>query len=183
MQNELFTEDQALRVGAVTSSAVLSPCANYRYQLRRVWDESKPLVMFLMLNPSTADGEKDDPTIRRCKSFAQNWGFGGFVVGNLFAFRSTDPRQILTCDDPIGPDNKMHLDKLAAKAELVVCAWGNSAIVEKLGKRYGSDYLPLKGITNLRYLELAIDGTPKHPLYLKSDLLPQEFEAPACRII
>ncbi len=166
---------QQLRLSPVTRRAYISECEKYRYQLYRRWDESLPMVMFLMLNPSTADANIDDPTIRRCIAFARSWGFGGLYVGNLFAFRSTDPKEILKCEEPIGSDNSLHLKKMASKCELIVCAWGNSPIVDKLGKRFGSDYLPLKGLTNLRYLELSNDGTPKHPLYLKGDLIPQEF--------
>jgi len=174
MQTSIFTEADSLQIGNPISSAVISVDGIYRYQLSRIWDEKLPQVMFIMLNPSTADAEKDDPTIRRCKSFAKSWGFGGIRVGNLFAYRSTDPKEILQCSNPIGEENKRHIDKMAAKCELVICAWGNSDIVNKLTKN-NPEYFPLKNITNLRYLELSIDGTPKHPLYLKGNLQPKEY--------
>ena len=71
----------------IRRNAELSACGKYRYRLSRIWDDKKPLVLFIMLNPSTADAEQDDPTIRRCIAFAKNWGYGGFMAGNLFAFR------------------------------------------------------------------------------------------------
>ena len=78
------------------SGAAFSPCGRYRYKLWRVWDPARPLgcVMFLMLNPSTATDNEDDPTIRRCIGYARSWGYGGLYVGNLFAYRATDPRRL-----------------------------------------------------------------------------------------
>ncbi|MDB5297796.1 MAG: hypothetical protein JWO31_3779 [Phycisphaerales bacterium] len=78
------------------AAAVLSPCERYRYVLHRWWDESKPAVCWLMLNPSTADAATDDPTIRKCCGFARAWGAGGIAVVNLFALRATDPRRSTT---------------------------------------------------------------------------------------
>ena len=167
----------------VTSSAFISECGQYRYELRRTWDESKPKVMFIMLNPSTADADIDDPTIRRCIAFAKSWNYGGILVGNLFAYRATEPKTLLTVTDPIGKENITHLKVLSFESDIIVCAWGNSKIVERLGKKLGSDYKPLSEILGrLFYLELANDGTPKHPLYLKGDLKPVRFEVPACRV-
>ena len=139
--------------------------------------------MFIMLNPSTADADIDDPTIRRCVAFAKSWGYGGILVGNLFAYRATEPKTLLTVNDPIGKENITHLKVLSFESDIIVCAWGNSKIVERLGKKLGSDYKPLSEILGrLFYLELANDGTPKHPLYLKGDLKPVRFEVPACRV-
>lgn len=150
--------------------AFISGCNNYRYALDRIWDDTKPKIMFLMLNPSTADDSNDDPTIRRCIGFAKSWGYGGLHVGNLFAYRSTEPKNLLIAIDPIGEENKHYLNLMAGQCDKVVCAWGNSGIVKKLGHKFGTEYKPLKEITNLHYIDLCNDGTPKHPLYLKSDL-------------
>jgi hypothetical protein len=153
--------------------ATLSERREYRYKLSRIWNSSQPLVLFVMLNPSTADGMIDDPTIRRCIGFAKSWGYGGLYVGNLFAWRATDPKELLTASEPFGADNQKHLDEMMEKCDLIVAAWGNSPIVKKLMK--GRSYDPFKG-RSVHYLDLSADGTPKHPLYLKKDLQPQLFE-------
>jgi len=160
-----------------TSTAVISDCEKYRYALTRAWDDSKPMVMFLMLNPSTADAAQDDPTIRRCIAFAKSWGYGSLCVGNLFAYRSTTPKELLSCENPVGDKNKFWIDMMAAKSKMIVCAWGNANIVDKLAKRFTNEsFQPLLGLNNLYYIDLAKDGTPKHPLYLKGDLIPINFE-------
>ena len=157
-----------------TRSAIISENGLYRYKLERIWDINKPKVMFIMLNPSKADASIDDPTIRRCVSFAKSWGYGGILVGNLFAYRSTYPKELLSAKDPIGPDNINHLRFMYLESELIICAWGNANIIEKLNIM---DYKPLSGIVGrLSYLELSKDGTPKHPLYLKGNTQPHEFK-------
>ena len=107
------------------SDAVLSADRAYRYALWRAWDERLESVMFIALNPSTADERTDDPTLRRCMGFARNWGYGSVTMANLFAWRATEPRDLLTAPDPIGPDNDAWLERLAAQSGLVVAAWGN----------------------------------------------------------
>jgi hypothetical protein len=119
-----------------------------------------------MLNPSTADGSVDDPTIRRIKKMAATWGYGGFYVGNLFAYRATDPLLLQTAEDPIGPDNQKHLEDLSAKVSKIICAWGNGQ---------GWPDRIIDNFDNLHYLELAKDKSPKHPLYLKRTVIPQPF--------
>jgi len=148
---------------------VLSECQTYRYRLWRIWDEVKPKVMFIMLNPSTADADIDDPTIRRCIGFAKSWGFGGLYVGNLFAYRSTQPNGLLEPDDAVGIDNNYHLQEMSKECEIAICAWGNSPILSKIKPKHE----PLKYVgIPLHYIELSKNGTPKHPLYLKSELKP-----------
>jgi len=103
-------------------SAIISSCGKYRYELWRVWDDSKPLVLFICLNPSTADHEKEDNTSRVCINYAQRWGYGGLVMANLFAYRSTEPAKLFEKDDPIGPENDFYLRKLSGEAEMPICA-------------------------------------------------------------
>lgn len=160
-------------------SAVISECGKYRYSLIRVWDESKPCVLFIMLNPSTADAENDDPTIRRCIGFAESWGYGGLYVVNLFALRATNPQELLSAPFVVGVDNERWFRRLSYLAHLVICAWGNGRIVDQLQQRLDHNWKPLSWIDQtkaLHYLELAKDGTPKHPLYLRSDLQPVPFQ-------
>ncbi len=149
--------------------AEISECGYYRYQLWRIWNTKLPKVLFIMLNPSKADAKEDDPTIKRCIGFTKSWGYGGFYVGNLFAYRSTSPKGLLSADDAFGKFNSYHLKEMAKKCDLVVCAWGNAPILKKM------KYYPiLDHITAPKhYLELAKDGTPKHPLYLKADVRPK----------
>ena len=146
--------------------SLISADSLYRYQLWRIWDLKKPLVLFIMLNPSTADSEKDDPTIIRCKNFTKSWGFGGFYVGNLFAFRSRYPDNLFTHPDPIGPFNLHHLRAMRDKTDLVIAAWGNKKLVTSSGL---SRFEPLSQVEGMALY--SIDTTPqgwcKHPLYLK----------------
>lgn len=158
---QLFTDQ--------TKGAELSECGTYRYQLWRVWNTELPKVLFIMLNPSTADENTDDSTIRRCINFAKDWGYGGLFVGNLFAYRSTAPKGLLNVENPFGEFNNYHLTEMAEKCELIVCAWGNAPILKKL--KY---YPTLKNISKpLHFIALAKGGTPKHPLYLKGDMKPK----------
>lgn len=170
-------QEPACFLGAVTTSAFLSDCGKYRYTLTRIWDDSKPRVLFIMLNPSTADAEKDDPTIRRCIGFAKDWGYGGMYVVNLFALRATNPKELLTAPFVVGVENEKWIRRMSSLAHLVVCAWGNSSIVSKLQKRLDHTWKPLSWINKpLHYLELSNDGTPKHPLYLPKHLTPKPYE-------
>lgn len=157
------------------SGAIISEDKKYRYSLWRVWQKKKPKVLFIMLNPSTADAETDDATIRRCRGYAEAWGYGGFFVGNLFPFRSPEPKDLLKCENPIGHNNEEYLKTMKEHCCLVVCAWGNSSIVSKIEKRF-PDYKPLKHFYHLHYLELSKDGTPKHPLYLPKSLTPIQYK-------
>jgi len=159
----------------MTKEALISECGDYRYKLSRVWDQSKSSVMFIMLNPSTADAEKDDRTITRCINFAKSWGYGGIMVGNLYAYRATSPEKLSRVCDPLGPDNLICLRSMAPKSAKIICAWGHKHIVDVLEKKF-------KVIESLRillekrriyYLELSKNGVPKHPLYLKKELEPK----------
>ena len=152
------------------SGAVFSPCERYRYKLWRVWDPDRPLgcVMFLMLNPSTATDAEDDPTIRRCVGYARSWGYGGLCVGNLFAYRATDPTELRRAADPVGPDNDRAVRAMVAQAALVVAAWGSH------GARYGRRVQEVLGLVRqpLYCLRQLSSGQPAHPLYQRNDIRP-----------
>lgn len=159
------------------STATFSPCEAYRYDLTRVWDRDKPLCMFLMLNPSTADAEKPDPTITRCLGFARSWGCGSLVVCNLFALRSTDPRELYKSADPIGPDNDAAIVGWARKASLRVAAWGNHGRHRERGVRVK---LRLRDLgVPLSYLRLTKLNQPEHPLYVPATTQPTPWAIPA----
>lgn len=105
-------------------SADFSSCRTWRYTLIREWDDQKPRLLFVLLNPSTADAEKDDPTNRRGIGFASRWGFGSVVFVNLFAIRSPDSKTIKQVSDPIGPENDHYIERESSRANKIICAWG-----------------------------------------------------------
>ncbi len=146
------------------STATFSPCRTYRYTLKRVWDAELPTLAFILLNPSTADETANDPTIRRCIGFAQLWGFGTLVAANIFALRSTYPKDLRLIDDPVGPGNDRAIKRLIKSADLVVAAWGGHGRYLNRGARVLS-MLPDDAVC----LGVNADGAPKHPLYLRSD--------------
>lgn len=141
------------------NTAQLSRCRQYRYALWRTWDETKPWAMFIGLNPSTADETNDDPTLIRCKNFARTWGYGGVCIANLFAYRATDPRVMMTHEKPVGPQNNKWLKALAREAGIVVAAWGN------YGAFMNRSHQVKKLIPNLHCLKINASGEPAHPLY------------------
>lgn len=153
--------------------AELSECGHYRYSLWRIWDTSKPPVLFIGLNPSTADATTDDPTIRRCIRFASDWGAGGLMMGNLFAYRATAPDDMKAQSDPIGPDNNRHLLRLARRSHPVVCAWGaDGDWLERwmeVAKLLGRDDI------HPWCLGLTKSGQPRHPLYIRADQKLQPY--------
>ena len=147
-------------------AAILSEDNLYRYQLSRIWDESKPLILFIMLNPSTADADVDDSTIRRVIRFTTSWGYGGVYVANLYAFRSTDPKALKHTDDPVGKENVSYITHLIGMADKVVYAWGNNQ----------KEPIWLSELVQTPYcIDLSKNGIPKHPLYLKSELIPKMY--------
>lgn len=169
---------------------VFSPCREYRYTLWRQWygvsaispervpvegNQSHRYVMFIGLNPSTADETKDDPTIRKCIGFAKRWGFGALCMTNLFAYRSTDPKKMLAHANPVGEDNQHHLLQRASQAGQVIAAWGTK------GRHMDQDLTVtswLAGIGIVMHaLRLTKDGHPEHPLYVPYETKPQQFSS------
>lgn len=143
----------------------------YRYWLERRWAEG-PAVLFIMLNPSTADAEKDDPTIRRCMGFARSWGKPAIQVYNLYAFRATEPMKVFEAADPVGPDNDRGLFRVAKYAGLIIAAWGTLA---RNGR--DRDVMGMLGYLGCKVfcLEKTKEGHPKHPLYVRASVQPQPF--------
>ena len=145
------------------STAMFSTCTRYRYLLTRRWAPGGTSVLFLMLNPSTADATLDDPTIRRCLCFARSWGHSSLVVANIFAWRSTDPRALGGSSDPIGPENDSVILAAAREASVTICAWGKRGALHGRAAEVITT-LRAHGI-DLRALKLNGDGSPVHPLY------------------
>lgn len=155
-----------------STDAVLSPCARYRYSLRRTWGLKPGRIAFVGLNPSTADGTLDDPTIRRCVGFADMWGYHDLVMLNLFAYRATDPERMGLEDDPVGPDNDQHLALELAQAKLVVCAWGATGGHTLRAAEVMRLVLPRH---KARCLGLTRTGFPRHPLYVQGATILERY--------
>jgi hypothetical protein len=154
-------------------SATFDPTGQYRYLLQRRWQARGATVTFIMLNPSQADAQRDDPTLRACLGFAQRWGYARLVVVNLFAYRTPYPRCLKTLADPIGPENDAYVLQAAAAAAQIILAWGNGG---SLGHR---DQAILRLLApypqNLFCLGLTQAGQPRHPLYLQRTLKPMRW--------
>lgn len=159
----------------VTSSAEFSPDKVHRYILTRSWpslQRPNQKVCFIGLNPSTADGVEDDPTIRRCMNFSERWGYAGIIMVNLYAYRSTEPEPLRNVIDAVGEANNQAIINVAAEAALVVPAWGGS--IAKIDSQWEHreearccQVLDLVGRENLKVLGLTTQGQPRHPLFVK----------------
>ncbi len=161
----------------VVRGATISPCGVYRYRLWRTWVSEAGRVCWIMLNPSTADAVWDDPTVRRCMGFAEDWGYGGIEVVNLFAFRSTSPFELYGQADPVGPDNNAEILTRAQSAPRVIAAWGHHG--DLLGRASQvTRWLCEHGVA-LDCLGLTKDGHPKHPVRLAGDTALVPYEARA----
>lgn len=162
--------DGVRSVNYIISYAEISLCNTYRYFLQRTWDRdiNNKMMTFIMLNPSKADALKDDPTIRKCVMLAKKENCSGIYVINLFALRSSQPKDLYIHNNPVGPDNDYWIDEITKKSKIIVVAWGNDGnllnrdieVCEKL-KSLG---------LNLYCLGLNKNGSPKHPLARNIDI-------------
>lgn len=155
--------------------ACISDCGKYRYWLSRTWVPfALPRLCYIMLNPSTADAEQDDPTITRCIQRAKHLNFGSITVVNLFAWRATDPLELWNVPDPIGPDNDATICQVVMNSERVICGWGiqgammqRDTTIRKLLRDAGVQPYALR---------LTKGGHPAHPLYLPYSLQPEPMK-------
>ena len=163
-------------------SAVLSPCGYFRYRLDRDLGRVDPVALVIMVNPSTADATSDDATIRKLKGFGRVYGWGRFMVGNLFAFRAVEVRTMAIAPDPVGKDNDMHLLHMMRQADVIVVAWGPMG---KLPKRLRDRYSRVMHLSRCAGKPMfsigppAKDGHPKHPLMLPYSLGLEPWKDPA----
>jgi len=166
----------------MSKTAVISDCGQYRYHLTRdipqVIRRVKE-VTFIMLNPSTADADLDDPTIRRCMGFASDWGCSKLHVVNIFPLRATDPKELIRHQNPHGENanfrrtrNDVYIRNAISRSSFVICAWG----ANPLAKDRFNDHTCNELTAPLNCLALSKDGSPRHPLYLKKDLQPFKWE-------
>jgi hypothetical protein len=178
---------------ATGNSAVFSKDRVYRYELRRTWDRELAPVLFVGMNPSTADEDVDDPTIRRCMRFARDWGYGGLLMGNLFAWRATDPKDLPSLHNHDGRPptselgdwqggyreniNDCHLREMADEAGMVIAAWG--AIKMPYGWEGRNNDVAAMLHPRLHALKLTKDGHPQHPLYIEASARPMPLRKTA----
>src|SRR5919201_6084303 len=137
-----------MAIAATPTGAAFSACRRWRYLLWRRWDAARPVANFLMLNPSTADEFKLDPSCTRARLYAERWGYGALIVTNLFGWRATDPQDMKAAREPVGRANDAAILRAASEAAIVVCAWGN----------HGAHRNRSRGITRL----LREAGIPLH---------------------
>ena len=151
----------------------MSPDGLYRYRLWRRWGPGEDVV-WIMLNPSTADATTDDRTISRCISFSQGWGFGGMEVVNLYALRATDPKELVGHPDPEGPDNARAWQAAGCFEgdRTVVAAWGGHVDMSGLRR---SRVLSGRSMAGFKCLGTTEKGHPRHPLYVKNGTAPISF--------
>lgn len=152
--------------------AVFDPTGTYRYTLWRAWAETGMRVAFVMLNPSTADTGRLDPTVRRCLGYAQRWGYASLEVVNLFAYRTPSPTHLRTVRSPVGPDNDAYVLAAVERADAVLLGWGN------WGSLHGRDREMLRILRDhpLHCLGWTNVGQPRHPLYLRLDERPVLYD-------
>jgi len=157
------------------SGAAFSACRRWRYLLWRRWDAAKPAANFLMLNPSTADELKLDPTCARARVYAERWGYGALIVTNVFAWRATDPDDMKAAQDPVGPGNDAAILRAAKEAAIVVCAWGNHGAFQERSRKIREKLTSQR--ISLHALRVNANGEPAHPLYLPGKLQPISWAA------
>ena len=154
----------------MNKGAIISDCAKYRYQLWRIEDENKPLILWVMLNPSTADANIDDATIKKLIRLTHQFGYGGFYVGNLYPYRATDPKELkrVGFDVVAREENWQHIREMSTKCSIKILAHGNSPIKKPNITSNGEE-------NDWYYLgKLTKSGNPYHPLYIKEEgLFPQ----------
>lgn len=161
-------------------SAIISDCGKYRYRLERHGLSGSGAVAWIMVNPSTADAKEDDPTIRRVVGFSERLGAGWAIVGNKFAYRATDVKELRTAQDPRGPENDAHLEAIMAAAPLVIVAWGPLAKLPPVLRRRWRTVCQIADRTGTKLMcfGTAQDGQPRHPLMLAYDTPLIEWKRP-----
>lgn len=176
MQSRIDTEAKrvsgsSIELGNSQSSAIFSIDKVHRYSLTRVWSPGGKMAVFIGLNPSTADEVENDPTVRRCINYAKAWGCDGLYMLNIFAFRGTDPKDMKVANNPIGLENDFWLLERCKGAEVIIAAWGVHGEHQDRGK----NVMKLLDDLDVKCLGTTKEGHPRHPLYLRKDLQPTDY--------
>lgn len=161
----MATEPPPGSTGAVLGRAVFDSTQRYRFLLTRSTGTGSDRLAFVLLNPSTADAMRNDPTIRRCIGYARRWGFGRLEIVNIFAFRTTFPRELFIDDDPVGPGNDAWIRRVCRRADRVVAAWGGHGARLNRSTRIAELLADIEAWC----LGTTVAGEPRHPLYLRAD--------------
>lgn len=161
-----------IRAGDERSGAVFSSCRRYRYHVWRRW-APRPSVLWIMLNPRTADELTLDPPLTRCRNFSRTWGFPAFEVVNLFAWRATAPADLFRAHDPVGSANDDALLEAVDRTGRVVLAWGNHRL--KWGRAMEVLSLLAKRRRAPYGLRLTSEGQPAHSLNLPGTCTPMPY--------
>jgi hypothetical protein len=164
---DVHVEQKQDLAGGIAAAVFDSKRREYRYLLTRIWDPATAPAVFVMLNPSTAGADQDDPTVRRIVRFARDWGKGGVAVVNLFALCSTNPERLRTHRDPVGRYNPVFVRQAVKQADLVVAAWGGGGVLGNHGEDMARS-LREAGVA-LKALTFTSTGQPGHPLYVRAD--------------
>ncbi|ERG68013.1 DUF1643 domain-containing protein [Exiguobacterium chiriqhucha] len=163
--------------------AIVDETKQYRYQFSCEWGDGGKIITFVMLNPSVGNQEQEDPTLKKCIAYAKKWGYDGLNVVNLFAYISTEPKELKKQIDPVGPDNDRHVLEAIRNSEKVIVAWGQSIRTAFVKTRI-KETLELLNSVDTYTLELTVCGEfPKHPLFLRGDLVPKLFRPATKKVI
>jgi len=160
-------------VSGIEYGAIFDVNGRYRYSLWRAWSPYYPRIVFVLLNPSTADEQRNDPTIRRCIGFARAWHFGSMEVVNLFAYLATDYRELFKVSDPIGQGNNRFLLQAVERCSTVVLGWGTRGTFLSRDRQVIQMFVRKKDVY---CLGLTKDGQPRHPLYIQGDTNLEPFD-------
>ena len=171
------TDAPDLFTGMEMSAALSGPDDRYRDELRRVWDRTLPLLVVCMLNPSTADHSRNDPTILTLIHFAKLWGYGGLLVVNLYSIRTSSPAEMMKHPDPIGPGNASAILNAMAYARdnggRILAAWGNHGAWDDRDEWFCARATKLYGLT-LVCLGTTRGWKPKHPMARGQHRVPRD---------
>jgi hypothetical protein len=154
----------------------------YRYNLVRIWDDTRPVLLWGLLNPSTAGPTVNDPTVRKCVGFSKLWQYGGMILFNLFGYRSTAPERLLEVDDPVGPENDKYIRRALddVRVHRVIVGWGTGNAASKLVAARASQVLEIIRATPhadaLACVGINLGGTPRHPLYVANATEPIPYQ-------
>jgi hypothetical protein len=161
----------------IISDALISDNKEYRYELTRVWEPKKPKILYIGLNPSTADETDDDQTIRKLIQYSKNWGYGGLVIVNVFAYRSRDWKKLVCHSNPIGVSNKLTLQSWAflckKRSMRVMFMWGRNAA--KVNPEWVAEVEAMFLENDVECFQLNMDGSPVHPLMLPYSVEPIKY--------
>lgn len=162
----------------MSGTAKFSMDRKYRWELHRRWDmdESGLIILWIMLNPSTADEHVNDRTISRCIDFSKRWGYSGLMIGNLYGLRTPKPTELFKHPDPLGKDNDFYLGYMIASANAILVAWGSDAELERA--RTVHDMIRQRSKLQPMCLAMNEDGMPRHPLYVRAETEPVTWNPP-----